>query len=109
MDHKGRDLEEEYIKQAELARIRTRRAQISRQTAVDEREKLKQLHWMRCPKCGMGLDEVAFKGVSVDACFSCGGMFLDQGEIDKILKHREPGFLNRIFRTLTRPEKYGDT
>ncbi len=56
----------------------------------------------------MGLDEIDFKGVKVDACFSCGGMFLDQGEIDKILGHRESGFLDRIFKTLTRPDKRGD-
>ena len=41
-----------------------------------------------------------FRAVRVDACFACGGMFLDRGEIDKILQHKEPGLLGRMASTL---------
>ncbi|MCH9683390.1 MAG: zf-TFIIB domain-containing protein [Deltaproteobacteria bacterium] len=39
---------------------------------------------MRCPKCGMPLDEITFRGVKVDKCFGCGGVYLDDGELEEL-------------------------
>ncbi len=36
---------------------------------MQERESLRAQHWMRCPKCGVQLDEITFRGVKVDKCF----------------------------------------
>jgi hypothetical protein len=83
--------EEEFIKRQELEKIKKLREQCAEETAEKEKKELKELHWMRCPKCGMELDEVEFKKVVVDACFCCGGMFLDHGEIDKILEQDDSG------------------
>lgn len=95
--------EEAYFKQQDLERLKRSREETVRRTAVEERERLKKLHWMRCPKCGMELAEVTFRGVVVDACFSCHGMFLDQGEIDKVLTHREPGALQKFISGILGP------
>jgi hypothetical protein len=95
--------EEEYFKRQELEKVKRLREQAAQETAQQEREKLKKLHWMCCPKCGMELAEVDFRGVVVDACFACGGMFFDQGEIDKIAdqeKAGEQGALGRMVRGL---------
>jgi hypothetical protein len=83
--------EEEYIKRQELEKIKKLRHKAASETLEQEKAKLKELHWMRCPKCGMDLDEVDFKNVVVDACFACGGMFFDPGEIDKILEQDDTG------------------
>jgi uncharacterized protein len=40
---------------------------------------------MRCPTCGSRLVEVDRTGVLIDACPSCRGVWLDRGELDKIL------------------------
>jgi uncharacterized protein len=40
---------------------------------------------MRCPTCGTRLVEVERAGVLIDACPSCRGVWLDRGELDKIL------------------------
>ena len=40
---------------------------------------------MRCPACGSRLVEVERSGVLIDACPSCRGVWLDRGELDKIL------------------------
>jgi Zn-finger nucleic acid-binding protein len=40
---------------------------------------------MRCPTCGTRLVEVDRAGVLIDACPSCRGVWLDRGELDKIL------------------------
>jgi uncharacterized protein len=40
---------------------------------------------MRCPTCGNRLVEVERAEVLIDACPSCRGVWLDRGELDKIL------------------------
>jgi Zn-finger nucleic acid-binding protein len=40
---------------------------------------------MRCPNCGSRLVEVERAEVHIDACPDCRGVWLDRGELDKIL------------------------
>jgi Zn-finger nucleic acid-binding protein len=40
---------------------------------------------LRCPTCGSRLVEVERSEVLIDACPSCRGIWLDRGELDKIL------------------------
>ena len=76
--------EEEYFARENAERLRKLAAEQKKSIAQGERDKLKQLHQMRCPKCGMGLQEVAVRGVQVDRCFSCNGTWLDAGELEKL-------------------------
>jgi len=92
--------EDEYFKREELRKLRLAREEASSSLDDGDRAKLKELHWMHCPKCGMELTEVTFRGVQVDNCFSCGGMFLDQGETEKIIAFEEPGTLDKMFQYL---------
>lgn len=89
--------EEEYFKREQIEKLRKARREADAQLAEDAKVEAKKLHWMRCPKCGMELTEVEFRGVQVDNCFSCGGMFLDAGEAEKILAFEEPSALNKMF------------
>ena len=76
--------EEEYFARENAERLRKIAAEQKKSLAQDECEKLKQLHDMRCPKCGMELKEIAVRGVQVDRCFSCNGTWLDAGELEKL-------------------------
>ena len=38
-----------------------------------------------CPHCGVGMKEVERRGVLVDVCPQCGGVWLDRGELEKLL------------------------
>ena len=40
---------------------------------------------MDCPRCGEDLDARHRGGVEVDVCPRCGGVWLDRGELDKLL------------------------
>jgi len=40
---------------------------------------------MRCPRCGTVLVERTRVGVAVDVCDRCRGVWLDRGELEKIL------------------------
>lgn len=92
--------EDEYIKREELHKLRMAKAEAAAGMEESQREELKKLHWMHCPKCGFELTEIAYRGVQVDACFGCGGMFLDKGEAEKILAFEEPGALDKMFKYL---------
>jgi len=96
MTYKPSEKEEEYFKRRELAKLRKMREQAALEMAEDERRRAKELHFMRCPKCGMELEEIDYRGVLVDACFSCGGMFFDKGEVEKIIEAEDAGVLARL-------------
>ena len=60
--------------------------------AEGEKDRLKKLHYMRCPKCGMELIEIDYKGIKVDKCSECEGIWLDAGELEAIAKLEKTGF-----------------
>lgn len=47
---------------------------------------------MVCPRCGMTMDIESADNIDVDVCLTCGGVWLDQGELDKLKFKSEAGF-----------------
>lgn len=88
---KPSDTEEEYFARENAERMRKLAAEQKKSLAEGERDKLRQLHHMRCPKCGMELREITVRGVQVDRCFSCNGTWLDAGELEKLAKGQGEG------------------
>ena len=41
---------------------------------------------MQCPSCGGELVELDRSGVKIDACRQCRGVWLDRGELDRVLE-----------------------
>ncbi len=66
------------------------------QLPANEREQQRQAHWMHCPKCGCELAEVQFRAVKLDKCFNCGGVFLDDGELEQLTG--KPGWFESMLR-----------
>ena len=89
--------EDEYFARQELERRKKWAQEQSAKMADEQKQQLKDLHWMKCPKCGMDLKEIELHGVKVDQCASCGGVFLDAGEMEQIEKHEQGGVMGRVF------------
>ena len=87
--------EEEYFARENAERLRKIAAEQKKSLGQDERDKLKQLHDMRCPKCGMELVEIELRDIKVDRCVACQGIFFDGGEIEQLLAQGE-GFLGKL-------------
>jgi hypothetical protein len=87
--------EEEYFAKLELERRRKMAEERQAALKVEEREKERALHHMKCPKCGMQLEEIAYGDVKVDKCFGCEGIWLDKGEID-VIRKKEAGFVGNL-------------
>ena len=95
MPAKPRAREEGYFARQEVER--RRRVAEERQVTLmsEERERARALHLMKCPKCGMQLEEIVFGDVRIDKCFSCEGLWLDQGELE-VIQQKEGSFMGRM-------------
>ena len=88
--------EEEYFARLEFDRRKKQEEEARIKLEEAEKERLKNLHYMHCPKCGMKLIEINYKDIQVDKCSSCEGVWLDAGELDAI-SNLEKGKLDKLF------------
>jgi len=86
MPRKPSEKEEEYFARLEFEKKKKIQEEIQRQMAESEKKRLKELHYMRCPKCGMQLIEIDYQNLKIDKCSACGGVWLDPGELEQISK-----------------------
>jgi uncharacterized protein with PIN domain len=91
MIDKPSEKEQEYFLRVEAERLKQLRAEHQERMAEEARRTLKELHFMRCPKCGQELSATKLGGVEVDVCPGCHGMFLDDGELQKLVEERGRG------------------
>ena len=94
-------VEEEYFARIEYERRKKVEEERQNKLAVEEKKRLKELHFLRCPKCGMQLLEIDYKGIKVDKCSECEGIWLDAGEMDAVSKLEKAG-LDKLFRVFQR-------
>ena len=90
--------EDEYFARQEFERQKKIADEHAAKLKNKEREELKRIHWMRCPKDGMELAEIEHMGVRVEKCTHCGGIFLDAGELERLFEanRQQDGVLAKI-------------
>jgi Zn-finger nucleic acid-binding protein len=95
-DHPSRNEDEYFVKQdAEL--LKEMRAKLDAERAKAERTQAP----MKCPRCGVELQERQFHHAVVDVCPKCSGMWLDAGEVEIIGKSfREEASAHSVFSDL---------
>ena len=59
---------------------------------------------MVCPKCSAPMRTYERSGMNVEQCTGCRGIFLDRGELERLIDAESTYYTNRGFR----PERYGD-
>lgn len=87
-----REQEEQWFKEEErkiieeMRRKRELKLKENKEKEVEaETAKLKELHYMHCPKCGNQMKLTSLQGIDIDTCPSCEGIFFDRGEIEQLL------------------------
>ncbi|HCC68955.1 MAG TPA: hypothetical protein DEP99_03610 [Nitrospiraceae bacterium] len=88
--------EEEYFARLEYETRKKLEEGKHKKLAEEEKKRLKELHYMRCPKCGMDLIEIDYKGIKIDKCSECEGIWLDAGELEAVAKLEKSG-LDKLF------------
>lgn len=43
-----------------------------------------ELHSIKCPKCGHGMEEISYGDVAIDRCSHCRGLWFDTGEAERL-------------------------
>jgi uncharacterized protein len=76
--------EKHLIEAARLAREKREEEGRAREKE-DELRRLKDLHFMKCPKCGHDMKEKVVESVTVDQCTLCEGIYFDAGELEEAL------------------------
>jgi len=89
--------EEEYFAQREAALRRELSGRAAKLSEAEERK----LHYMKCPKCGADLEIEMLKGIEVDRCKECQGVWFDANEVEALTKAGE-GTAASLFRSLIR-------
>ena len=108
MDESGRTRENEWFLQHEArlldearkAREKREAERRERETA-EERRRLKEQHFMKCPKCGHDLKAEKLEGIEIDRCSFCEGFFMDAGELEELFSKKQPerqGFMRWLLK-----------
>lgn len=100
--NKPSESEDEYFAREEAAKRQRDAIEHGKKMQEQEREALKKLHYMKCPKCGFDLQETLFRGVSIDKCYNCHGMWFDEKELETVAGHREYDLFQGIVRLFRR-------
>jgi len=88
--------EDEYFARQEIERRKQWAKEQSAKMATAEKQRLRDLHFMKCPKDGMDLQTIELHGVKIDQCATCNGIWLDGGELDQLLHPDRGGVFHRI-------------
>lgn len=96
MDWKPSEKEDEYFARIEFEKKKKIGEEKQKNLEEEEKKRMKELHYMKCPKCGMELIEIDYKGIKVDKCSECEGVWLDAGELETV-SHLEKTGLDRWF------------
>jgi uncharacterized protein len=82
MDERRKSLEEEYFHRKNQEAIEKLRAKIK----VAAEAKAAGTSSMQCPRCDGRLNETKVEEVTIDTCDTCGGVWLDSGELEQLTK-----------------------
>jgi len=89
--------ESEYIKKQEILAFKKKALERKKQQDEAEKKRLKELHFMCCPKCGETMNEIELNGIKIDKCFSCGGVYFDNGELEELINASKDSFMKNFF------------
>ncbi|MCP4041471.1 MAG: zf-TFIIB domain-containing protein [Gammaproteobacteria bacterium] len=100
VEKRAKVAEDKYFERKEYEHRKKKLDEDHKKLKTSQRKELKKLHYMRCPKCGMELVEIDFKGIEIDKCSECGGIYLDNGELELLLKPKKKKLLDHVLHVV---------
>ncbi len=76
--------EEEYFARVEAQKTSQLAKELAKKQAAEDAAALKELHWLRCGKCGNEMKPTHHRGVEIDVCTVCKSVLLDPGELEEL-------------------------
>lgn len=90
-DDRKKALEEDYFRRKEQESIEKLRQKMAEEQQV-QAEEAKRLE---CPRGDGKMTAVTFEGVEIDRCETCGGVWLDKGELEQLRQKESGGWFSR--------------
>jgi uncharacterized protein len=100
MPVKPSEQEEEYFARLEFERRKQALAERQPPAGTEAHQQQVAVDQFRCPRCGAALVQMHYKGIEIDKCSHCQGIWLDCGELERMLTD-EQGFLKTLKRIFT--------
>jgi hypothetical protein len=95
----------ETMKLAERAKEDIYFAERDRELIEKLKEQLKKVDEtgskLLCPKCPGRLETYTFQGFALDRCQNCGGIWMDKGELEGVIRKMTRGPLGELIDKLT--------
>ena len=94
-DERGQALEDGYFRQRDNEIVEKLRAKINAEKGITPTAQS-----YNCPKCEGKLVTGNFENVQIDVCDTCGGVWLDAGELQQIIGHdkqQSGNWFSRLF------------
>lgn len=92
LDDRRKGLEEEYFHRKNKEAFE----KLREKTQVAEAAKAAGTSSMRCPRCDGALKESTFEEVVIDTCEKCGGVWLDSGELQQLMRRDSGNWFGRL-------------
>ena len=92
--------ERELLEKARVEREKREKERAAK-TAEADRKRLREQHFMRCPKCGHQMIEELLEGITIDRCSFCEGIYFDARELDQLFTAKQEdrkNFLRRLLK-----------
>lgn len=93
--------EDEYFVREDAEKMKRLKEKVRQEVLAEHRQNVKEICHMKCPKCGGDLNEVLFRGIKIDRCTACNGVWLDNGELEKLAGHEEKSIIREILNMFT--------
>lgn len=90
-DNRRRGLEEEYVRRMDREALDKLRREMAEESATSGQPAARQ-----CPLGHGALAEVRQDEVVIDRCDTCGGVWLDAGELDLLTEREDGGWFGRF-------------
>jgi uncharacterized protein (DUF983 family) len=88
--------EDEYFAREDAEKTKRLREKLKQEILEEQKQPIKDICYKRCPKCGGELNEVLFRGLKIDRCAACNGVWLDSGELEKLAGDEEKSIVAEI-------------
>jgi len=90
-EERKKALENEYFYKLEKEQIEKLKGEARRQT-------IKELCRNRCPKCSQPLEAMTFRGVPLDKCPGCGGVWLGPRDLQQLAEKDHRTWFDKWFK-----------
>jgi Zn-finger nucleic acid-binding protein len=90
-DDRKKALEEEYFRRKEQESIEKMRQKME----VEKQAQAEEAKRLECPRGDGKMTTLNFEGVEIDRCETCGGVWLDKGELEQLRQKETGGWFSR--------------